>query len=212
MKRALLTSTIFCVALGIPLAAAQAQDITVSQSVTVSTGYVFEKQAVVVSDNPAVSSSATLNVGDFHPYGWVQVGDEAAQELDAGVRYGHQFASGVSVRAEVSGYFYPTTGYDAIYTAAIGVTVPVGHGFSLSGDAQRYEGGLQTTNLSLGITHNVGPAAVTLGHSWNYPENTEPTWAQVSFPLGDRFGGATFTIHGFVGAGSGVAAEVSVSF
>lgn len=209
MKVALLASVFF---LGAVPAVAHAADV----DWTVSSGYVFERQAFVASTSAVANVSATFEHGNCLSSNlWGQVGDQASTEFDATATCSGKLGN-VDVRATVGGYFYPAGGSKPIYTIAAGATVPVGQ-VSFDLDAQRYEGALESTLVSvsasatLRISESFQPR-VTFGRAHNEPEGTSPWFARASVPLWQSDNAPTIGVRGFWGDGDGVVFDLVGTF
>ncbi len=215
MKKVLLFSSL--APLLVPLAARAEGETdrpaTVVVEGSVATNYIFPKQAIVVSRNPVVNATVTWNQStDFSGYVWGQIGDYDAVEVDVGESFSHTLANGVNVHSEAAIYLYPNGSSIPVGTVAVGVSVPLGHGFIASADAQVYRGGFDSEFYSVDVSHAVGVATVTIGHAWNPRQRLEPTYAMVSVPLGHSERPVTIGFSGFIGAGHGFGVSASRRF
>jgi hypothetical protein len=188
---------------------------TIQVTVSTSSRYVFETQAAVVSRNPVINVNVDWNQSkNLSGFVWGQVGDKNGREIDVGEAAHFDLGHGVEAHGMVAGYFYPD-GYQAIYTASAGISVPVEH-FTVSVDVQRYIGGLKTTKFTAAVSRTVkiGPVDVdlTVGKAWNTQDfrGVNPWYGHVSVPLGKH--GPVLGFRGFVGAGSGGVVDLTYRF
>lgn len=183
---------------------------------TVSSSYLFEKQAFVASDSAVANLSATFKHDECLSSNlWGQVGDLASTEVDATATCTVKLGN-ADVRATAGGYFYPAGGSKPIYTASVGATIPVGN-IDFDVDAQRYEGALKSTLLSgsasttIRITDGFQPR-ITLGRAHNSPEDTKPWYVRASVPLWKSDKAPSIGLRGFWGADSGIVFDLKAKF
>jgi hypothetical protein len=158
---------------------------TIQVTVSGSSRYVFETQAAVVSRNPVINVNVDWNQSkNLSGFVWGQVGDKNGREIDVGEAAHFDLGHGVEAHGMVAGYFYPD-GYQAIYTASAGISVPVEH-FTVSVDVQRYIGGLKTTKFTAAVSRTV--------------------------KIGPVEHGPVLGFRGFVGAGSGGVVDLTYRF
>lgn len=214
MKNGLYTSFL---ALALVPVSAHAADSTLSFTVGASSRYVFETQASVLSKNPVVNVEVDWQQSkNFSGYVWVQGGDRDGREIDIGENVNFDLGRGVRAHASAAVYLYPD-GFDPIYTASIGISIPV-HGFTLDLDAQRYEGGFKSTKLAVSVSHpvKIGPVDVTVtvgkAHNTGDIDGVNPWFGRISLPLGKDDHALVLGLRGFVGAGHGSVVDLTYSF
>lgn len=214
MKRVPLIASLLVLAAAPAIAFAQdAGEVDIEQSVTISSAYVFEDQALVIDGSPVINYSASATFRHVEASIWVQAGNRNAQELDGGLRCSDVNLGPVAINCELSAYTYPTTGYDTIYTGAVGASVPLPLGVSGNVTIQRYLGGQDSTKVSLALSRDFGRVSVAVGYAMNDPEGTRPTFVRISAPLGRGDRAPTISFRGFVdGSEHGAVVDLSRSF
>jgi hypothetical protein len=175
---------------------------------TVSSAYIFEKQAFVASSSPVANVSFDLNpILGITPNVWAQVGEnKLSTELDITGSVTRELGP-IEVTVLGGGYFYPVGGGKPIYTAAVSAAVPMGP-VTLAGNVQRYEGWLKSTQINMDASVAIKKVNFTLGKAWNDPEDLNPWYGEVSFPLGTSEQAPRLAVRGFWNAGAHIAVDL----
>jgi hypothetical protein len=182
---------------------AHAADVTVSAS----TKYVFETQALVLSDNPVIDLDVSSDLGhgitgDL----WVQAGDKGGQELDLSAAKEWKVST-TTLNGTVGGYFYPTTGMKPIYFASLDSSTPLGP-VTLELGVKQFVGDYKGTLTSIALTGTLPfskgfAPQLTLGKAHDTGTGYSPWFGTFKVPLGQDEKSASIAVRGFWGAGSG---------
>jgi hypothetical protein len=185
-----------------------------AETVTVSSNYTWERQALQFTKHPTVNLDSTFDFGrGFGADLWLDFGDKNAQELDAVVSKVWKVHS-TDITLSGGGYFFPS--FSPTSVVEVTTSTPVG-GLTFATDVARYDGSYRNTLVAATIGGNVSlPAgrklSVTVGPAYNTERHAATVFGRLSMPLSNGDKPVTIGLRGYAGKGSGFALDVSKTF